>query len=82
MKKHLRISILMTLVTTVIFGLLYPLAVTGLGQLFFPAQANGGMITPHGQDRRLSPHRPAIYCRVVFSSASLRRGQRLRSRCT
>jgi potassium-transporting ATPase KdpC subunit len=48
MKQHLRIAILMTLVTTVIFGLLYPLAVTGLGQLFFPAQANGGLIVRNG----------------------------------
>jgi K+-transporting ATPase ATPase C chain len=49
MKRHLRIAILMTLVTTVLFGLLYPLAVTGLSQLFFPAQANGGMILINGQ---------------------------------
>jgi K+-transporting ATPase ATPase C chain len=49
MRQHLRIAILMTLVTTVLFGLLYPLAVTGLSQLFFPAQANGGMIVEHGQ---------------------------------
>lgn len=49
MKQHLRTAILMTIVTTVIFGLLYPLAVTGLSQLFFPAQANGGMIVQHGQ---------------------------------
>jgi K+-transporting ATPase ATPase C chain len=49
MKKHLRSAILMTLVTTVLFGLLYPLAVTGLSQLFFRAQANGGMIVQHGQ---------------------------------
>jgi K+-transporting ATPase ATPase C chain len=49
MKKHLRIAILMTLVTTVLFGLLYPLAVTGLSQLLFPAQAHGGMIVQHGQ---------------------------------
>ena len=48
MKQHLRIAILMTFVTTVIFGLVYPLAVTGLSQLFFPAQANGGMIAQHG----------------------------------
>jgi potassium-transporting ATPase KdpC subunit len=47
--KHLRVAILMTLVTTVIFGLIYPLVVTGLGQLFFPAQANGGMIVRSGQ---------------------------------
>jgi K+-transporting ATPase ATPase C chain len=49
MKQHLRTAILMTLVTTVLFGLFYPLAVTGLGQLFFRAQANGGMIFEHGQ---------------------------------
>lgn len=49
MKQNLRIAILMTLVTTVLFGLLYPLAVTGLGQLFFPAQASGGFIVRGGQ---------------------------------
>jgi K+-transporting ATPase ATPase C chain len=49
MKQHLRIAILMTLVTTVLLGLLYPLAITGLGQLFFPAQTNGGMIVRQGQ---------------------------------
>jgi K+-transporting ATPase ATPase C chain len=49
MKENIRIAIWMTLVTTVIFGLLYPLAVTGLGQLFFPGQANGGLIVKNGQ---------------------------------
>jgi K+-transporting ATPase ATPase C chain len=49
MKQNIRIAIWMTLVTTVIFGLLYPLAVTGLGQLFFPGQANGGLIVKNGQ---------------------------------
>ena len=49
MRQNLRVAILMTLVTTVLFGLLYPLAVTGLGQLFFPAQANGGMLVRQGQ---------------------------------
>jgi K+-transporting ATPase ATPase C chain len=49
MKQNLRIAVLMTLVSTVLFGLLYPLAVTGLGQLFFPAQANGGLIVKQGQ---------------------------------
>ena len=49
MKQHLRIAILMTLVTTVLFGLVYPLVVTGLGQLIFPAEANGGMIVRNGQ---------------------------------
>lgn len=49
MKQNLRIAILFTLVTTVIFGLLYPLLVTGLGQLFFPSQANGELIVKNGQ---------------------------------
>jgi len=54
MKQHLRTAILMTLATTVLFGLLYPLAVTGLGQLIFPAQANGGMILRN--DRVIGAH--------------------------
>jgi K+-transporting ATPase ATPase C chain len=34
----------MTIVTTVLFGLFYPLAVTGLAQLLFPSKANGSLI--------------------------------------
>lgn len=49
MKKNLLISICFTLLTTVIFGLLYPLAVTGLAQLFFPDRANGQLISRSGK---------------------------------
>ena len=35
----------MTIVTTVLLGLIYPLAVTGLAQVIFPDQANGQLIT-------------------------------------
>jgi len=49
MKQNLRIAVLMTLVTTVLFGLLYPLVVTGLGQLLFPSQANGSLILVNGR---------------------------------
>lgn len=45
MKEQLKIALWFTLLTTVIFGLGYPLAVTGLAQLFFPKQANGSMAT-------------------------------------
>jgi K+-transporting ATPase ATPase C chain len=49
MRQHLRTAILMTLVTTALFGVVYPLAVTGLAQVLFPAQSNGGMITVNGK---------------------------------
>ena len=49
MRENLRIALLMTLVTTVIFGVIYPLGVTGLAQLLFPAQANGSLIQINGQ---------------------------------
>jgi K+-transporting ATPase ATPase C chain len=42
--KNLVTAILMTIVTTVLLGLVYPLAVTGVAQLIFPAQANGQLI--------------------------------------
>jgi len=48
MKEHLKIAIRFTLVTTFIFGLLYPLSLTGLSQLLFPHQSNGSLITNAG----------------------------------
>jgi potassium-transporting ATPase KdpC subunit len=49
MKKNLMISIWMTLATTIIFGLFYPLAVTGLAQVMFPDRANGQLIRHDGK---------------------------------
>ena len=49
MKKNLMISIWMTLAITAIFGLLYPLAVTGLAQVLMPANANGQLLSPGGK---------------------------------
>ena len=42
--KNLVTAILMTIVTTVLLGLIYPLVVTGLAQVIFPSQANGSLI--------------------------------------
>src|SRR5271169_4687783 len=49
MKKNLLIAVWFTLVTTVLFGLIYPLVVTGLSQLLFPEKANGQLIQRNGK---------------------------------
>jgi K+-transporting ATPase ATPase C chain len=46
---HLRTAALMTLVTTLLLGVAYPLAVTGVAQVLFPDQANGQLIERHGR---------------------------------
>src|SRR5271169_2936294 len=48
MKKNLITSVLMTIVTTVLLGIIYPLVVTGLAQLFFKDKANGQLIVQNG----------------------------------
>lgn len=42
--KNLITAFLMTIVTTTLLGLVYPLAVTGLAQVIFSDQANGSLI--------------------------------------
>jgi K+-transporting ATPase ATPase C chain len=48
MKKNLFTAVLMTLVTTILFGLVFPLVITGLAQVLFPRQANGELIRRNG----------------------------------
>jgi len=42
--KNLVTAVLMTIVTTILLGLAYPLIVTGLAQVIFPDQANGQLV--------------------------------------
>ena len=49
MKRNLLISIWMTLATTVLLGIFYPLVVTLLAQWAFPRQANGEIIHVGGK---------------------------------
>ena len=46
--KNLLTAILMTIVTTILFGLIYPLVVTGIAQFAFPDKANGQLIRKNG----------------------------------
>src|SRR5262244_4611394 len=47
--KNLVTAILMTIVTTFLLGLIYPLVVTGLAQVIFKGKANGQLIERNGQ---------------------------------
>jgi potassium-transporting ATPase KdpC subunit len=49
MKKELIVALRFTLVTTIFFGLLYPLGVTGLSKVLFPKQAAGSLIEKNGR---------------------------------
>jgi len=49
MKKELQIAICITLLTTILFGVAYPLAITGLSRWLFPHQANGSLIVREGK---------------------------------
>ncbi len=46
--KNLVTAILMTIVTTILLGLVYPLVVTGLAQVLFKDKANGQLIERNG----------------------------------
>jgi K+-transporting ATPase ATPase C chain len=49
MRRNLIIAILYTVVTTVIFGVVYPFVVTGIAQVLFRDKANGQLIQQNGQ---------------------------------
>src|SRR5579863_6883106 len=49
MKKNLLTAIWFTLVTTILFGVIYPLVVTGISQLLFRDRANGQLLESNGK---------------------------------
>ena len=49
MRSQVRPALILLLIFTVLTGLVYPLMVTGMAQLVFPAQANGSLIVRNGQ---------------------------------
>ena len=48
MMRHFRTSLLVLLASTVVLGGVYPLLVTGIGALFFPAKASGSLVRSAG----------------------------------
>ncbi len=48
MKRNLLTAVLMTIATTILLGIIYPLAVTAIAQVLFPDQANGELIRRNG----------------------------------
>lgn len=49
MNKNLVTAVLMTIATTILLGIIYPLLVTGIAQALFPAKANGQLIHIDGK---------------------------------
>ena len=47
--SHLAAALIYTVVSVIVFGLIYPLAMTGIAQLLFPHQAKGSMISVGGK---------------------------------
>jgi len=47
--RNLVTAVLMTIVTTVVLGIIYPLAITGIAQVAFPDKANGQLISKDGK---------------------------------
>ena len=48
-KSALRPAFVMTILFAILLGIVYPLAMTGVGQAIFPSQANGSLVTQGGK---------------------------------
>ncbi len=49
MRRDVYTSLIAIVVLTVLFGVVYPFAMTGIAQVIFPGRANGSLVTVNGQ---------------------------------
>ena len=70
MLQQLIPALRMTVLLTVLTGLIYPGVVTGLCQLFFQEKANGSLIARKGQILGSGAHRAKFHPPRIFPSAS------------
>jgi len=49
MTRYLGTAIRMTILTAIVLGLIYPLAITGVAQVLFPGAANGSLVKANGR---------------------------------
>ena len=75
LRSELKIAIRFTLLTTVLLGILYPLAITAMGHLALRPQADGEPDRQRRPGHRLTAHWPELLHRPVFSWTSFSRGQ-------
>ena len=77
LRSELKIAIRFTLLTTVLLGILYPLAITAMGHLALRPQADGELIVKDGQVTGSRLIGQNFSTDRVFSWTSFGRGQRL-----
>ena len=79
MKKNLnRTAVLMTIATTILLGIIYPLVVTGLAQVLFPKQGKWSADSHGRKDCGIQHYRAGLLPDSIFSFQTFERGKWIR----